>query len=346
MGDRPAGSSSKICGMPATPVASPGKDYVIGLDVGGTSTRVLAIDLDGNRVAESRGAGGNPVSRGRHAAVRNVSNALAEVLSIVPADRVRSAVMGIAGISTLRNDDGTPLFDPMWRDMGLASRARLVADATVAFAAGTSQPSGTVLIAGTGAIATAIIDRTPAGRRSDGYGWLLGDLGSGFWLGREAVTATLRHIDGIGPGGSLVDTVLSAILPTETAPTVDRVITQVMQSDPVTLSQYAPLVTRAADEGDPLAEDIIEAAVDHLIESVGKIHTGDGRPIVLAGSLAASDTPVARRLRVLLGRRYPESQIRTATDGAAGAAWLAAADAIDAPDRLQRLHGRLFATRG
>lgn len=317
-------------------------DCVIGLDVGGTSTRVLAVDLAGNRIAENRGSGGNPVSRGAHTAVRNVAETLAPVMKIVPAERVRSVVMGIAGIATLKNETGEPLFNPVWRDMGLSTPARLVADAVVAFTAGTPQPSGTVLIAGTGAIATGITEHKLSGRRSDGYGWLLGDLGSGFWLGREAVAATLRHVDGTGPGGGLVDAVVAAMLPAGVAPTVNRIVSEVMSNRPVALSRYAPLVTGAADDGDDLANQIVDTAVEHLVTSVNAIHTDGRLPVVLAGSLAGNDTVISRRLRPRLAAAHPGLEIRTGTDGAAGAAWLAAAEVIDDAALLGRLHTRLL----
>ncbi|GAA4897986.1 N-acetylglucosamine kinase-like BadF-type ATPase [Stackebrandtia albiflava] len=319
-----------------------GTDCVLGLDVGGTSTRVAAVDLSGRRLAVGTAGGGNPVSHGREAAVRNVADAVAQVLVSVAPERVGAVVMGIAGVTTLRDDAGDPLFDQVWRQAGLHCPVRLVADAVVAFTAGTPEPSGTVLIAGTGAIATAIDDRDLAGRRSDGYGWLLGDLGSGFWLGRQAVSATLRHLDGIGPGGRLVEAVVEAVVP-GTAPTVNQVIQSVMSTEPVRLSRFAPLVTQAAEVGDPVAVDLVDRAVEHLVTSVDKVHTADGRPVVLAGSLAGGDTPVSRGVRERLTERFPDTPIRVAHDGAAGAAWLAAHRMLPGDtDRLAALHRELF----
>jgi N-acetylglucosamine kinase-like BadF-type ATPase len=77
---------------------------------------------------------------------------------------------------------------------------RVVGDTVTAFAAGTAAPSGTVLISGTGAIAAKITDHEQTAT-SDGYGWLLGDEGSGFWLGHAAArlagTAAQVHEPGL-----------------------------------------------------------------------------------------------------------------------------------------------------
>ncbi len=67
----------------------------------------------------------------------------------------------------------------------------MVGDAVTAFAAGTPEPSGAVLIAGTGAVA-ALIDGHEIMRAADGLGWLLGDVGSGRWMGLQAVRAAVR----------------------------------------------------------------------------------------------------------------------------------------------------------
>ena len=86
------------------------------------------------------------------------------------------------------------LFHEAWERAGLHCPMRVITDCEAAFATGTSSPSGTVLVAGTGSIAGRIVDHRMVGQ-SGGYGWLIGDDGSAFWLGREAVRATLKLLD-------------------------------------------------------------------------------------------------------------------------------------------------------
>ncbi len=78
------------------------------------------------------------------------------------------------------------VYDREWA--GLDVVPRVLSDAETAFASATAEPDGTVLVAGTGSIAGRIRDRRMT-TTTGGYGWLLGDEGSAFWLGRQAVRA-------------------------------------------------------------------------------------------------------------------------------------------------------------
>src|SRR5690606_30552473 len=115
---------------------------------------------------------------------------------------------------------------------------------------------------GTGAVAVAVRGHTEIAGRSDGYGWLLGDLGSGYWLGREAVAATLRHLDGHGPGGWMAQAVVAAV--GAPARTSAAIIGRCMAESPARLARFAPLVCEAAEGGDALARGIVDRAVEHL----------------------------------------------------------------------------------
>ncbi|MFD8533249.1 N-acetylglucosamine kinase [Streptosporangium canum] len=163
--------------------------YVLGLDVGGTSSRALLLDASGRRIGYGRAPGGNPAAHGTGAAAANIRRALEPALLGVDPAEVAGAVVGMAGFGALDR----AVFDRMWASAGLRCVPAVTGDLGVAFAAGTAEPRGTVLIAGTGAIAARIEDGEPVAV-SDGLGWLLGDQGSGFWLGREAARAAVRSL--------------------------------------------------------------------------------------------------------------------------------------------------------
>ncbi|MET8332510.1 BadF/BadG/BcrA/BcrD ATPase family protein [Streptosporangium canum] len=163
--------------------------YVLGLDVGGTSSRALLLDASGRRIGYGRAPGGNPAAHGTGTAAANIRRALEPALLGVDPAEVAGAVIGMAGVGALDR----AVFDRMWASVGLRCVPAVAGDLGVAFAAGTAEPRGTVLIAGTGAIAARIEDGEPVAV-SDGLGWLLGDQGSGFWLGREAARAAVRGL--------------------------------------------------------------------------------------------------------------------------------------------------------
>ncbi|GAA4156816.1 BadF/BadG/BcrA/BcrD ATPase family protein [Phytohabitans flavus] len=331
---------------------------VIGLDIGGTSTRVLVASLAGDRVGTGTAGGGNPTSHGAEAAAAELGKALSEALAATDPARVRAGTIGIAGVARLLADpESRAAFDRTWAEAGLRCPYDLIGDALVAYASGTASPDGSVLIAGTGAVAVTVrgfaLDRV-----SDGHGWLLGDAGSGFWLGREAVRATLAAMDAGRPLGRLSRSVVATLMDSSAdAPSgsgrtdlgalsardqVDVLVQRVTRRPPVELARLAPLVIAAQAEGDPTASALLAEAARLLTESVGRIREpGDTSPIVLAGGLLVGETPLAPAVERELGTRWPDAPRPRASDGAAAAAWLAARPLLT-PVEAAALHARLF----
>jgi glucosamine kinase len=242
----------------------------------------------------------------------------------------------------------------VWTDAGLTCDPGYAADLEVAFAAGTPEPDGSVLVAGTGATAGAVIDHRLT-RTADGHGWLLGDDGSGFWLGREAVRAALHTLDAGEPPGRLVASVLRQLEADEADDEVgsapagreadrrrDRVIQAVNARPGVELSVLAPLVSAAYRAGDPQARSIVEGAAAALLATLGRIRDpAETTPVVLAGSLTSDTSPVGSTLRRLLPARFA-GPVRPARSGVGGAAWLALA-ALDPALATRQAHDRLCA---
>ncbi|ROT29313.1 N-acetylglucosamine kinase [Micromonospora sp. HM5-17] len=322
---------------------------VVGLDVGGTSTRAAVVSLSGERLGSGRGGGGNPTSHGAERAAEQIRIALEAALAGLDPRRARAGVIGLAGMGRVLADPASrAAFDRAWRDAGLGCPYDMVGDALVGYASGTAAPDGTILIAGTGAIAAEVRDLT-LGRTADGYGWLLGDAGSGFWLGREAVRHTLVGLDAGQPPDRIGTRVLTELLgSTEVAPrprdTVDTLVQAVTRRPAVELARLAPLVLDAAGAGDPSATAIVAEAARLLTASVGQIRpAGDASPIVLGGGLLTGATPLAEAIRPALAARWPAAPLRQAGDGALAAAWLAARSLPEVGDPAG-LHRRLLAS--
>ncbi|MFI6318673.1 N-acetylglucosamine kinase [Nonomuraea sp. NPDC050556] len=289
----------------------------LGLDVGGSTTRAVVVSASGSVLGSARGPGANPVVYGEAA----VSTIAAAVRQAVADLRVEASVMGIAG--GLGGFDGD--FARMWASLGVPP-PRLVSDVELAFVSGTASRTGSVLLAGTGAAASHVVDRV-AVATADGHGWLLGDLGSGVWLGREAVRHLLTTIDQASSGGLLAARVLEGLFGEPrpmTRETASEAIHRVHAAPVPTLASLAPLVLAAA-EHDPHAADILDRAAAHLQETLATVRPkDDDSPIVLAGGLLAQGSPLAARL--------PYPTITHAGDAARAAAWLALHDlSLDTP---------------
>ncbi|MFC6020973.1 N-acetylglucosamine kinase [Plantactinospora solaniradicis] len=320
---------------------------VVGLDVGGTSTRATVVSLAGERLGAGRGGGGNPTSHGAERAAEELRVALSAALAGLDPGLVRAGTIGMAGVARLLADPvSRDAFDRMWHDVGLRCPYEIVGDALVAYASATAAPDGTILIAGTGAIAAEVRGLT-LDRVADGHGWLLGDAGSGFWLGREAVRHALADLDRhrpLGPLGTLVLTELLGSTQVAARPrdTVDVLVQTVTRRPAVELAGLAPLVIRADREGDPAAATILAQAARLLAANVQRIRPADdSTPIVLGGGLLTGDAPLADAVRPALAARWPSALLVGAGDGAIAAAWLAARTLPEVTDPAD-LHRRLI----
>jgi N-acetylglucosamine kinase-like BadF-type ATPase len=310
----------------------------LGGDLGGTSTRIVVVGPDGREHGRGITGGGNPTTDPAGAAAE-FNDALRVALSGVDAAMVKASVVGVAGGSALRTPAVATHFDRVWTEAGLTCSPGYVPDLEVAFAGGTPAADGAVLVAGTGAAAGSITDHRLT-RTADGHGWLLGDDGSGFWLGREAVRAALRTLDAGEQPGVLVESVLRELGADQTERRRDRVIQEVNSRPGVRLSALAPLVTAAYRTGDPQAQSIVQRAAAALLATLGLIRDrAENTPIVLAGSLAGDASPVGAELRALLAAEFA-GDVLPARTGVGGAAWLALA-ALDPALATRETHARL-----
>lgn len=310
---------------------------VVGVDVGGTSTRALAVHLDGTLVGRGASGGGNPNSHPPDLAAKRVAEAVREALAgdgDGGGDDVSACLLGMAGESKFTDPVVVEVFETALRQVGLTCPISVVSDAEVAFASATAAPDGTIVIGGTGAVAAKIVDHRKT-TWVDGWGWLLGDEGSAYWIGREAVRVTLRALQAGDSPGPLSRAVLTEALPTLSTVddrTVNRLITAANAEPPIRLARFASTVSALADT-DPLAADIVTRAAEHLAAHAQTARTPDERtPVVLAGSVIGPDSPVGRALRATLASRTP-APVLFAPDGTLGAAWLAALSVVgpDAP---------------
>jgi glucosamine kinase len=301
----------------------------LGIDIGGTATRVLIVDAAGRRRGGGRSAGGNPTAHPPAVWSRALGEALGQALDESGPDvDVRSVVVGVAGDRALADGDAATTFESVIRGrIGAGCPIQVTGDVVVAFASGTPAADGTILVAGTGAAAAAIEDRA-AVSEIDGYGWLLGDAGSGFWIGRQALRAVLADLDGRGPATGLRPLVTDSLLGRGFAEANARrmcleIVNAAHAQPPVELSRLAPLVSRCAGAGDEVALRIARTAAGHLVSSVSEVRpAGATTPLVVTGGVATGDHPIAGLLRERLEDRWPGC-VRAAHDGAAGAAWLA-----------------------
>lgn len=341
-----------------------GETLVLGLDVGGTTSRALLATAGGRRLGTGRAGGGNPIALDPWVAAAAVEAAVREALGTTDAAGLTAVTVGLAGGRRLSTDpEAAEAFRRMWERLGVRCPIDYAADALVAFAAGTPEPDGTLLLAGTGAVAAGVAGGAVVSQ-ADGHGWLLGDRGSGFWLARAAAVAVLAELDGCGPATMLTGLVLEALaaeddgqamVPRQVGsriespaapgdeqtdahrlaapfsrdrrPVPSDLVLAVAARTPAGLARLAPLVSTAAMAGDAVARRIVERAVGHLLATVSGVRQpGATTPVVLSGGILIHDTPVAAGVGRGIAELWPDAPLSTAVDGAAGAAWVAIRD--------------------
>ncbi|MFC1416226.1 N-acetylglucosamine kinase [Streptacidiphilus cavernicola] len=305
--------------------AAAGPALVLGLDAGGTGSRALAATAQGEVLGRGSGAGANQHSAPDPAAA--LTEALCGALAGLDPGRVTAGVLGLAGAGPAGRAEAERLAGTAWARAGLTGRPAVVTDLAVAFAAATVRPDGALLLAGTGAVSALFRERV-AVRRCDGYGWLLGDEGSGVWLGREAVRAALSALDGRAEPTALVPAVARALLGDDGAGAASDDLPQallgaVYAAAPARLAGLAPVLDAAARAGDAVALRIVAEAAERLLRSALALGPVDpDAPFVLAGSLLTRPTLLAARVRSGLAAEGLAAPL-AAEDGAAGAAALA-----------------------
>jgi N-acetylglucosamine kinase-like BadF-type ATPase len=235
--------------------------HVLGIDAGGTKTVCHLADEHGALIAESRGGGANLQAAGE----LHVEKVLHDVMDAAIGDRdiVPAAIcLGIAGVD--RPDDSAVVRGIM-RRIGFKARTLVVNDALVALEAGAPGAAGVVIISGTGSIAYGRNSRNE-GARAGGWGHVLGDEGSGYWIGRAALRAVLREADRRGPRTALTPLVLQHFDVSEAPNLIHEVYQNRLR--PSAIGALAECVQKAFTTDDPVAVGILRAAADEL-ESAG-----------------------------------------------------------------------------
>ena len=285
--------------------------YVIGIEGGGTKSRAVALSPDRKILGRAQGGGMNlqntPEGRLKETLTRLVDRFRTRL------GRPAGICAGLAGCD--RKQDKQKL-KTILKDLFPGVPGMAESDARVALYGAFEEEPGILVISGTGSVA---IGQDGQGRiaRAGGWGYLLGDEGSGYSVGREALRACLY-----GRKTKLESLVRKALKVKK----IEQVIPWIhAQKDvPKTLAWVAPLAFQAASRKDPAALEIVEAAASALSDlcfDAAETLRLDRPRAAFGGGLLTRSTPLARRLRELLEKRFLLVRPRNAP--AVGAALLA-----------------------
>ena len=242
-------------------------------------------------------------------------------------DRPVAVCLGIAGVD--RDDDAATIRGVM-RRLGFREHTLIVNDALIALVAGALEPVGLVIVAGTGSIAYGV-NAAGQAARSGGWGPVLADEGSGYWIGRRALVAVMRHADGRGPRTALTPMVFERLNVTR----ADEIVSEIYEGAErrQLVATLGPLVAEAQAGGDAVAAEILKDAAAELVMAAASVTgrldmRGDVFQTFLSGGMFRSLPWLAAEVTSRLSEVAPRSTVSLLTaEPAVGAVTLATAEA-------------------
>ncbi|HEY7011495.1 MAG TPA: BadF/BadG/BcrA/BcrD ATPase family protein [Streptosporangiaceae bacterium] len=276
---------------------------LLGLDIGGTRSRAQ-LCVDGEVVAYSTAPSASLVAVGQSSA----EAALTDLLAALPLEQghpLDAICVGAAGASVpSARQFLTDHLAPLTR----AGALLIVRDAMLVLPAA-GLDAGIALICGTGSVAVGSYLGREA--QSGGWGYLLGDEGSGYWMVRAALRALLARRDGSAPLGELGDRLLAATGAHHIGALHELFYTR---PHPRHWASFAPLVL---DSADPAATTIMAEAAAALAglatSAAERLGAPPALPVVLAGGLFGH-TEFEATVRIVIEAARPGSDIRTLTE--------------------------------
>ena len=293
--------------------------HVLGIDAGGTKTVCQLANEHGEVLAEARRGGANLQAAGE----LEVEKVLHDVMEEAIGDHdVRPAAicLGIAGVD--RPDDAR-VMQALMRRIGHKAKVLVVNDALIALEAGApgGQP-GVVIVSGTGSIAYGR-NANNQSARAGGWGYILGDEGSGYWIGRAALRAVLREADRRGPATQLTGLLLNYFGVARAQDLIAEVYHGGLR--PSAIASLAQCVQSAFSDGDAVAIGILRNAADQLESSGLSVArrldlVGSEFPFVLSGGIYRAVPWLEEELTRRLQMASPRSRTLLLNDEPAGGA--------------------------
>jgi glucosamine kinase len=288
-----------------------GMRYYLGMDVGGSHTRSILVGEDGRILGTGKSGAANFHNVGVDAAgarLLEARNAACQAAGLDPVPAAH-AFLGCAGV---KSRESIFAMRGVAEAMGLAAAGEVTVenDLANALTGGLSGRPGIALIAGTG---SNCLGRNQAGQSfmCGGWGWLLDDAGGAFGLALDAVKTAARSADGREEETSLLPAALAFFGLSEANELLEQFyIREWTQSG---VAEFAPVVVRRAEEGDPVARRLLDRhalALAELVAGVARQLDFPGGPeVVILGSCARSGPPYQPLIEAQIRSLCPQARI-------------------------------------
>ena len=280
--------------------------HYLGIDAGASATQWALINQSGVVISGVEAAMDGHIYRA--SSKERMNEVTDRIADQVKGFTVNGVYLGITGVLT----DGS--IEQLLKEKFDAD-ATVVSDIELAYRANFSEGQGILLYAGTGSVAFAI-DTNSGVHKIGGWGYLLGDEGAGYWIGREAIRQTLFTLeshDVINDGG-----LTQLILNNMDATDWDSIKEFVYSQERSAIAALSRTVDTAANNGDTEAISILKAAAEHLVDLVHRVDAilrGSLLPVKFTGGISSSAV-ITSELEKSLGNRVSRSTVDIAVRAA------------------------------
>src|ERR1051326_2485966 len=285
----------------------PVRQFVVGVDGGGTRTRAAVLN-NGRVLGEGSAGPSKPLRVG----IGNGATAVREAVDKACAaarihrDDLVAAGVGLAGVR--RTDIRARMHDVLVETLGIQN-IELVTDGEIALYGATDGHAGIVIISGTGSISVGV---NRHGKRAYAGGWgpVAGDEGSGSWIARRALQAVARATDGGGAKTSLPQAACEFFQVTTPDDLSTAIYAPTITNDRI--AGFSKLVIQAASDGDGVARDILQDAGKELAKAavtvIHKLKMDQERfQVAFIGGVFAAGELVTDALRAQLVKHAPKA---------------------------------------
>lgn len=276
------------------------KQYIIGIDGGGSKTEAVSTWVNGKIIKRHISGSININSVGLEEATRNLLESLENVKINGKAEL---CVIGAAGLENERNrEEIIKLIDNKY-----SKRVIIVSDAKIAYETVKHRGNVIVLICGTGSIAYTEVNGRKI--RAGGWGYLIGDEGSGFWIAKKALNNMFRRYDEEIPQTQLSKRIMELYKVTSPTQIIEIIYSQRGISE---IAKIAEEIAEACEEGDEEAIEIIDEAGRELAKIVKIVirKSGYGKcEVQCFGGLFKTSKRLLEKIKKELEGEYPEIKV-------------------------------------
>jgi len=277
----------------------------LGIDAGGTKTE-SAISNGAELLGQATCASSKVARVGEEEARRNLHQAILRACESarVSPQAIDRVCLGMSGAS--------PAGARAWAERTIhelvPGQLKVMGDHIIAHQAAFGSLPGVLVIAGTGSIAYGRNEKGETAR-AGGWGAVVSDEGSAYWIGREALAAALRLHDRSGNNG-----LLSAISELWQVGSPEEVLRIANSNAPIRFAELAATVSAAAEQGDPTAQTITMRAGKELAALAGAVMARLWPPgavvrVAMTGGVLQSSNPVRRAFQEAIQAEYPKAAL-------------------------------------